>query len=179
MAGYERSNLVMTEKELHNRSAGSMAAAALIFAGAVLLDQITKYMAASRLKPARRVSLIPSVLELQYLENRGAAFGMLENRQWIFILFACVIMAGCCIYGLRLPRSRKFLPMKLCLVFLSAGALGNMIDRIWHNYVIDFIYFSCINFPIFNVADIYVTVSVTVLVILVLFYYRDEDYEKH
>ena len=168
----------MTEKEFHNRSAGSMAAAVLLFAGAVLLDQITKYLAASRLRQTFRVPLIPSVLELQYLENRGAAFGMLENRQWIFIIFACVIMAGCIICGHRLPRTRKFIPMKLCLVFLSAGALGNMIDRIWHGYVIDFIYFSCINFPIFNVADIYVTVSVTVLVILVLFYYRDEDYAK-
>ena len=68
------------------------------------------------------------------------------------------------------------MPLRLCLVFLSAGALGNMIDRILHRFVIDFIYFKIINFPIFNVADIYVTVSIAVLVVLILFYYKDQEF---
>ena len=161
-----------------SNTSGSRVRVFILFAAAVLLDQFTKWLAYTRLRGICSVTLIPGVLKLQYLENRGAAFGMLENRQWIFIIFACIIMGGCCFYGFRLPRTRKFIPMKLCLTLLSAGALGNMIDRIWHNYVIDFIYFSCINFPIFNVADIYVTVSVTVIVILVLFYYKEEDYGK-
>ena len=147
----------------------------ILFAAAILLDQITKYLAAVYLKPVRTFPLIGGVLELQYLENRGAAFGMLENRQWVFILFAVIIMAGCLFYSMRLPKEKKYLPLKLCLLFLSSGALGNMLDRIVRGYVIDFIYFRIINFPIFNVADIYVTLSVTVMVILVLFFYKEEN----
>ena len=150
--------------------------AAVLFVSAVLLDQITKYIAYVYLKPVHRASIIRGVLELQYLENRGAAFGMLQNRQWIFILFALIILIGCFIYSRRLPVTRDYLPLRLCLLFLGAGALGNMIDRVAHIYVIDFIYFSIIHFPIFNVADIYVSVSVTVMVILVLFFYKDTDH---
>ena len=147
---------------------------AALFAAAVLLDQVTKYLAFRYLKPVRTFPLIRGVLELQYLENRGAAFGMLENLQWIFILFALLIMTGCLFYGRSLPDERRYDPLRLCLLFLSAGALGNLIDRIAHQYVIDFIYFKIINFPVFNAADIYVSVSVTVLVVLVLFFYKDE-----
>ena len=150
---------------------------AILFAAAILLDQVTKYLAYACLRPVRRIGLIPGVLELQYLENRGAAFGMLQNRQWIFILFAVIIMAGCFIYSRTLPKTAHYLPLRLCLLFLCAGALGNMIDRLAHKYVIDFIYFSIINFPVFNVADIYVSLSVTAMVILVLFFYRDQENE--
>ena len=159
-----------------SRTAGSGVRAFILLCAAVLLDQVTKWLAYTRLRSVWSVPLIPGILELQYLENRGAAFGMLRNRQWIFILFALVIMAGCVWYGSRLPHTRRFTPLRLCLVFLSAGALGNMIDRIAHKFVIDFIYFKIINFPIFNVADIYVTVSVTLLVILILFYYKDQEF---
>ncbi len=161
---------------MRSKTSGSGIGAILLFAAAVLLDQITKWLAYTRLRSVWSVPLIPGILELQYLENRGAAFGMLRNQQWIFILFALVIMAGCALYGSRLPKSRHFMPLRLCLVFLSAGALGNMIDRILHRFVIDFIYFKIINFPIFNVADIYVTVSIAVLVVLILFYYKDQEF---
>ena len=161
---------------MRSKTSGSGIGVIILFAAAVLLDQITKWLAYTRLRSVWSVPLIPGVLELQYLENRGAAFGMLRNRQWIFILFALVIMAGCALYGSRLPKGRHFMPLRLCLVFLSAGALGNMIDRIVHRFVIDFIYFKIINFPIFNVADIYVTVSITVLVVLILFYYKDQEF---
>ena len=149
--------------------------AGILFVIAILLDQITKYLAYVYLKPVHKVPVIRGVLDLQYLENRGAAFGMLQNRQWIFILFASIILIGCIVYSRRLPLTKNYIPLRYCLLFLGAGALGNMIDRVVHTYVIDFIYFSVINFPIFNVADIYVSISVTVMVILVLFFYKDTD----
>ena len=74
-----------------------------------------------------------------------------------------------------MPKSKKFLPLNYIIVFLIAGAVGNYIDRIINHYVVDFIYFSLINFPVFNVADCYVTVSVIILFILILFFYKDED----
>ena len=79
----------------------------------------------------------------------------------------------------KIPQNTsEFNPLLWSLAILCAGAVGNLIDRIMHRYVIDFIYFSVINFPIFNVADIYVTVSVILLIILVLFHYKDTDLQK-
>ena len=141
------------------------------------IDQLTKYLAWQYLRPRRTVQLIPGVLDLFYLENRGAAFGILQNRQWIFILFSICMAAGCVWYARRLPKTPRMLPMRVCLFVLLSGAVGNMIDRVLHGYVIDFIYISLIRFPVFNAADIYVSVSVTVLVLLVLFFYREEDYD--
>lgn len=164
----------MTEKEFHNRSAGSMAAAVLLFAGAVLLDQITKYLAASRLRQTFRVPLIPSVLELQYLENRGAAFGMLQNRKWIFIVFACICIIVCAWIGFRLAVADQNMALRICLASLAAGAAGNLIDRVSRGYVIDFIYFSLIRFPVFNLADVCVTLGTASLVIIVLFFDHDK-----
>ncbi|NMB42654.1 MAG: lipoprotein signal peptidase, partial [Clostridiales bacterium] len=76
-----------------------------------------------------------------------------------------------------LPQVKRYNILRILLVLIIAGAIGNLIDRIRLNYVVDFIYFALINFPIFNVADIYVTVSTFVFLILALFYYKDEDFE--
>ena len=77
-----------------------------------------------------------------------------------------------------MPQNKKYTALNYIIVFLIAGAIGNYIDRIANNYVVDFIYFSLINFPVFNVADCYVTVSVILLFILILFYYKDDDLEE-
>ena len=76
---------------------------------------------------------------------------------------------------IRLPATKKYHVLRFCLVTIGAGAIGNLYDRIMLGYVIDFLYFIYIDFPIFNVADIYVTVSAAMLVILFLFIYKDED----
>ena len=76
---------------------------------------------------------------------------------------------------LRTPVRKRYLPLLAVYLFLVAGALGNLIDRILYRYVIDFIYFSLIDFPVFNVADIYVTCSIVVLFLLILFYFKDMD----
>lgn len=148
--------------------------------GLILLlaaDQLTKLLAYQALRPHGPVTLLPGIFELHYLENQGAAFGMMENMQWVFILFALAIAAAAVLFYVRLPMERRFFPLRLLCVTLSAGALGNMIDRITHHYVIDFLYFSLIDFPIFNVADIYVCVSTAILLLLLLFVYKDEDFQ--
>ena len=142
------------------------------------LDQITKYLACTVLKESGPVALLPGVFEFRYLENQGAAFGRLENMQWIFILFALVISGAAIWLYLRLPAEHRLLPLRILCITLTAGALGNMIDRICHHFVIDFLYFSAINFPIFNVADIYVCVSTAVFLLLILFYYKEEDLDR-
>lgn len=144
----------------------------------IAIDQITKYFAALYLKEQGPIDLIPGVFQLQYLENKGAAFGLLEGQKVLFVIatFFFLIVLGYCFY--KIPFEKRFLPLRILTITLTAGALGNMIDRIWHNYVIDFFYFELINFAIFNVADIYITVSTVIVFILLLFYYKDEDLNR-
>ena len=117
------------------------------------------------------------VLELLYIQNTGAAFSLLENAQWLFILIAVLAVILITLFLIRIPGKRRFLPLQILLTLISAGAVGNLIDRIRLGYVRDFIYFSLIDFPVFNVADIYVTVSTVLLVLFVLFYYKEEDFD--
>lgn len=139
------------------------------------VDQYTKYVAVTHLKYKPAVPVIPDVLEFKYLENRGAAFGMLQNQKVFFIFVALLIVAV--IVGLlfRIPAQKKYTVLHVLLVMIAAGATGNMIDRLHLDYVVDFISFVLIHFPIFNVADIYVTVATCILAVLLLFYYQEED----
>jgi signal peptidase II len=79
---------------------------------------------------------------------------------------------------LRVPQNRRFRYLNWIVISFISGAIGNCIDRIIHRYVVDFFYFKLINFPIFNVADIYVTVSAIALILLFLFYYKEADLEQ-
>lgn len=148
-----------------------------IIAG-VLFDQWTKYMALAYLRGQEPYVLIKNVFELDYLENRGAAFGMLQNKQILFILCVALISIFVVVFYKNVSMSRHFLPLRVCAIFIMAGAIGNVIDRIFRHYVVDFFYFSLINFPVFNVADIYVTVAAILLILLLLFYYKEEDLEQ-
>ena len=94
-----------------------------------------------------------------------------------FAVLTIVVLVLLAIVYQRIPLNRRFLPLNIIAVGIFAGAAGNLIDRVIHHYVIDFFYFSLINFPVFNVADIYVTVSAIALVIFVLFFYKEKDFE--
>ncbi len=151
----------------------------LILAATILLtalDQWVKHLCVVHLKGQEPIELISGVLELRYLENHGAAFGMLQNQQWFFwILTAMFILAAIWLF-LKVPMNRFYSPLICTVTVLLAGAVGNFIDRITNQYVVDFIYFKLIDFPIFNIADIYVTCAMAVLIILILFKYKDEDF---
>ena len=141
------------------------------------LDQGSKYFVLTRLKNTPDIILIPGVLQLHYIENRGMAFGLFEGKIPVFVilcvLFFCVFFY---VYA-RIPRTGYYLPLTITSLIMVSGALGNFIDRIFRKYVVDFIYFSLIDFPVFNMADIYVVCSGILLVILVCFKYKnDEDY---
>ncbi|MBR1635466.1 MAG: signal peptidase II [Lachnospiraceae bacterium] len=142
------------------------------------VDAFTKQLAVRLLQGRDDVVLIPGALQLHYLENTGAAFGILRGQMWIFCVLTVVVCFGIVSVLLRLPLERRFMPLAAVLIFLLAGAFGNFADRIRLHYVVDFIYFSLINFPVFNIADIYVTCSVFVLILLLLFYYSEEDLER-
>lgn len=147
-----------------------------VFIG-IIIDQYTKQLAVAHLQDAP-VPIIEGVFELQYLENRGAAFGMLQNKQWFFLIITVVLLFFITKLYIGLPRTKRVLPLRISLIFITAGAIGNMIDRIRLNYVIDFLYFKLIDFPIFNVADIYVTVSTFFIAFLILFYYKETEFDE-
>lgn len=166
----------------------------------IALDQITKYLAVLFLKGQTPFPIIKNVFELQYLENQSAAFGMdpisflhkifsfkifkenpdlfLQTKMIFFVILTILLVALFVWVYLRVPAKKKFLFIDIILVLFVSGAIGNFIDRVTHQYVIDFFYFKLINFPIFNVADIYVTVAAFSMVALILFYYKEDDFEE-
>lgn len=139
-------------------------------------DQFTKKMAVLNLKGKPDIPLLPDILTLQYLENKGAAFGMLQNQKIFFIFIEVLILFVIGFVLIRMPGYKKYNLMHVILVLVASGAIGNMIDRAAQDYVVDFIYFVLIDFPIFNVADIYVTCATAVFVVAILFYYKEEDF---
>ncbi len=141
------------------------------------LDQFTKYLAITYLKGGNSVILIKDVFQLHYLENQGAAFGMLQGGKVIFVMVTILLVAGMINIYWNCPMNKKYIWLRINIMLLMAGAFGNLMDRIRLNYVVDFLYFELINFPIFNVADIYVCCGMALLLILFLFYYKEEDLE--
>ena len=144
----------------------------------VCIDQFTKYLVVGHLKDRPAYVLIRNIFQLEYLENRGAAFGILQNQRVFFYISVLLITAAVIWFYSKVPMEKKYLPLRICAVLIVGGAFGNRIDRIRLNYVVDFFYFKLIDFPIFNVADIYVTVAAFLLVILILVYYKEEDLER-
>ena len=141
-----------------------MGIAALVIALLLALDQWTKHLAVVCLKGQPGYVLIDGVLELDYLENRGAAFGVLQNQQWLFAVLTVAFLIFAWIVFWKIPKTPHFLPIFWLLVVLTCGTL-------------DFISFVLIHFPVFNVADIYVTVAVIAAFLLILFFYKEEDFD--
>lgn len=139
------------------------------------VDQITKIWAATALAQANRViSVIDGVFELRYAENPGVAFSMLEGQRWIFIPITILIGSVFFIILFRSPL-RKYKLFVITCVLILAGAAGNLIDRVAYGYVIDFLYFRLIDFPIFNFADCCVVIGAGLLFVFVLFVMEEDD----
>lgn len=138
-------------------------------------DRFTKYLTLNKLKGHPSRSIINGILEFRYLENSGAAFGLLKNQQSFFVLVEIITLIAICYVIIKSSPLKKTIPQNICLVIIAGGSIGNFIDRILFGYVIDFIYISSINFPVFNLADFYISISTIVLIILMLFYYKEHD----
>ncbi|MBQ2287364.1 MAG: signal peptidase II [Lachnospiraceae bacterium] len=141
----------------------------------VLFDQWTKLMVLTHIKPISSVSLIRGVLSFTYHENRGAVWGIMQGQIPVLIVTTIVILAVVLFIYFKIPDSRKYIWLRIVSVLLISGAIGNFIDRIFRHYVVDFIYFELINFPIFNVADIYVCVAAGLLILVSLIVYKEDS----
>ncbi len=133
------------------------------------LDQITKLWAVKSLRPVGEIPIIEGVFNLRYVENTGAAFSILQGKTFLLTVIpivACVVM----IYILAAGKIRSRLgTWGITLIF--SGALGNLIDRIFRGAVVDMFDFELINFPVFNVADICVTIGAVLFFIYAIFFY--------
>ncbi len=147
---------------------------ALAVALLVAIDQWTKQLAQQHLMNGPYV-IWDGVFELRYSINKGAAFGILQNQRIFFIVTTCLVLGAILYCYHKIPATKKNIPLLVLCVTITAGALGNFIDRLYLEYVIDFLYFKLINFPIFNVADCYITVSCFVFMFLMFFFYKEED----
>ena len=139
------------------------------------LDQWTKGLAVAHLKNKEPAVVWKGVFEFCYSENRGAACGMMQEKQLFFFLIAVLVLGAVAYLIWKMPAERRYMPLAVCLMLICAGATGNMIDRVSQGYVVDFLYFRLIHFPIFNVADCYVTSAAAGLMLLIMFHYKDED----
>lgn len=148
----------------------------MLFVILVIADQLTKHLAVVRLKNQAAYNLINGILEFNYLENRGAAFGVLQNQKYFFVFVALIFIGVIVFVLIKVPTQKKYYSLNILLVMIAAGAVGNMIDRVRYDYVVDFIYLICIQFPIFNMADIYVTTATVILVFQILFVYKTNDF---
>ena len=124
----------------------------------ITLDQVSKRLAYTLLQPIGTVPLTP-FFSLTYVENRGAAFGILYGARWFFVMFTVAVLGALLFYYRHLPAHRLRHWTRLSIVLLSAGAIGNFIDRLLFGFVIDFFHVTAFNFPVFNVADILIVVG--------------------
>ena len=132
----------------------------------IAVDQLVKLYIVSGFKLGQVKSLIPHLVSLTYLQNTGAAFSMLENQQWLFTLVTFLVIGGGVYYLIKHLNASKWMLAGLTLVI--AGGLGNFIDRIRQGFVVDMFQLDFINFAIFNLADMYLTFGVAILLLMIL-----------
>lgn len=139
----------------------------------IALDQLVKYWAFTALQPLATIPILENIFHLTYVENRGAAFSLLMNRRWLFVILAVAVVSAAAIAlkkGVIQTKTGKW-----SLYFITAGAIGNVIDRIARGFVVDLFDFRLIHFPVFNVADIYICMGAVLFFIYIMFQHKDAD----
>lgn len=132
------------------------------------LDQVVKAVIYKTVRVSGSIPVIENVFHISYTENTGAAFGIMKNFRWVFITFTAVVIVY--LLYLLLGRKVKSYLFTVAACFVVAGGLGNLIDRVFRGYVIDYLDFRLIDFPLFNLADAVISVGTGLLCIYLLFY---------
>ena len=143
----------------------------------ILFDQVTKLIVIRNLPLGDSKPIIKDVFEFHHIHNTGSAWGMFSGKTWALAIVSVILSAALCYVIYNLLHSPYYRFMRFLFACILGGAIGNMIDRFRLGYVTDFLYFKLINFPVFNVADIFVTVPIILLVLLFIFKYRGNDFD--
>lgn len=150
----------------------------LLIALLTAFDQLTKYMVTSSFKLYESRVVINHILSLSYIRNAGVAWGMFQGKRIIFLILTAVVLLFCFYIYANIAEQKKYRLLRIALIILVSGAVGNMIDRIKLGYVVDFFCLEFIDFPIFNVADIFVVVSMIGIFLLIMFKYNNEEFDE-
>ncbi len=152
-----------------------------VMAALVGLDQLTKWLTVANLKGADPLVLVDGVFEFTYLENRGAAFGMMQGARWWFVAFTSVVMVAL-LAVLLFGRYRRYQLFNIGMILIISGGIGNLIDRIVNGFVVDMLHFHIaavgFDFPVFNVADCYVVIGALITLFFFFFIYDDKADRK-
>ena len=148
----------------------------LIILLVIVADQLTKYITVRYLKPLSTVPILEDVFSLTYVENRGAAFGILQNQRWFLIILPILIISVAIIFLIK--NRNESLLSRISLAIILGGAIGNLLDRIFRTYVVDMFEFTFIQFPVFNVADMAVVCGTIILALQLLFYQETSDSDE-
>ncbi len=152
--------------------------------GLIMLDQLSKAFASSNLKNSDSVTVIKGFFDLTYVENRGAAWGVLSGRISILVIITVILIPVFVFCMLRIYKNKELLDssklksvslLHFDLILLLSGAVGNFIDRIIKGYVVDFFQFTFFDFPVFNVADCYITIGAVFFIVIYMFLLKDDD----
>jgi signal peptidase II len=143
----------------------------------VALDQWFKRWTTVHLQHAPDRVVIEYILGLTYVENRGAAFGLMQGGRWVFIVLTAAVLAVIIYYYVRLPLERKYWLIRVPLIFIFAGAIGNFIDRLRYGFVVDMFEFLFIRFPVFNIADICLVTGTILLAFIFIFVIKEDPVE--
>jgi signal peptidase II len=144
---------------------------------AVFIDQFSKWLVVEYLKEIRNFPIIEGVFSLHYLENRGAVFGIFYGWQAFLITTSILITVGVIYFYSLIPHTKRHRLLRVATVLILSGAIGNIIDRVRLGFVVDFLFFELINFPVFNFADSFVVIACFLFLFLTLFYYKEEELE--
>lgn len=128
-----------------------------IIGSGIIIDQITKILASTFLKPIYTLPIIEDIFHFTYRENTGMAFGMLKEHRWVFMLVSTILIIGLGFYLFGMKSQNRLYDVSIAMIL--SGGIGNMIDRIFLGYVVDFIDCRFINFAVFNGADSFVCVG--------------------
>lgn len=140
----------------------------IVILASVCADMISKYLTVQLLLPlGREVVVIPYLINFSYVENRGAAFGILADKRWVFMILSVVFITALIIFAKKSKITHPLFSVSIGMII--GGGVGNMIDRIFIGYVVDFIRATFIDFPVFNIADSCVVVGVILFMVYVLF----------
>ncbi len=155
-----------------------MVSSVVIIAVLVVLDQLSKYLATAYLAPVGTMPFIPGVMQLRYILNEGAAFSLFADKEWSRIFFICTTVVTLIILAVYSIKKKPKSKLEAAVVILIlAGGIGNLIDRIFHGYVVDFFSTTFIEFPTFNVADCYICIGAALLILTALLEMKKEAKE--